>query len=164
MHAGVAIAFRFIQRVAAGEDQIGAIQQFLLAHREIRGRAGKRRQLVHTVVHDGLGTHTADERQRTRRVEPQQRRIDRARGDELVHQTAQRPFRGAGIGRRRRQVRHHHVDAVAERHLEARRRRVEDRFFDIKHAPRARKAHHQVLGTLKDEIPTQMREAEQITL
>ena len=52
MHARMLLAFRLIEAIAAGKNQIGPCQQIPLQYRERRIGAAESRQLVHAVIHN----------------------------------------------------------------------------------------------------------------
>jgi hypothetical protein len=56
-----------------------------------------------------------------------------------------------------RQVRHDHVHALTDGDIEAWRDAVEHRLFNEKHPTFTGETDHQMLGTLKHEIPSEMR-------
>jgi hypothetical protein len=103
------------------------------------------------------------EPQRHRRVEPDDVGIDTVRGDELVDQRTLQP--ACGVVGAWWQMRHHDVDAAIFRDGQPRIRTgvgVVERFFDEEHAPLFGAAGHQMLRTLKHEVPPEMRKANQI--
>ncbi len=73
VHGRMQVALRAIQARPAGEDEVGPLQQRVLALRELSRRMEERGQLVHAVVDDRAGLEVAEQRQRHRRVEPRDR-------------------------------------------------------------------------------------------
>ena len=63
-----------------------------------------------------------------------------------------------------RQMRHRDDDALRFMKFDRGYIGVEDRFLDVKHSPLFGKASHEMLRSLKHEIPSQMRETEKIVV
>ena len=91
VHAVVAAALGFVETHAAGEDEIGLREQLLLQREQFLRSAPEGRQLIHVVVDAQVAFEMARERQRHRRVVPE----DAARlwlaGKQLADQLALRP-------------------------------------------------------------------------
>jgi hypothetical protein len=71
------LAFRFIQTLAAREDEIGPVQQLSFVLQKLRRCAMKCRQLVHAVEHERAGCEVAREVESHRRVVPHHRTVER---------------------------------------------------------------------------------------
>src|SRR6185312_7236900 len=86
--AGVPVALRLVEAVAAGEDEIGAPQELLLALEHDRRRATEGGELVHAVIDDGARLDMVGEGAAHRRVVPKDRPGDAVAGDEPVNEAA----------------------------------------------------------------------------
>ena len=75
----VAVLLGAVQARAAGEDEVGAVEQLLLAAEKLGRRVVERRELVHAVVDHDAGVERAEQRQCERCVEPHVARADLAR-------------------------------------------------------------------------------------
>ena len=158
----VQLALRFVKRLAAGEDDRCATKQLRLADFQRRGRVREGAQLVHAVVHDSVRRQLSGEGERHWCVVPDHVAIDPLLRDQLQHQRTQRTrlLILAGIPG---QMRNRHGDAAAALNLQVRPAiRVENGLFDVIHAPLARAPDHQMLGSLKDEIPPEVRETDDV--
>ena len=163
MDRGVQAALGLVEAEPAGEDEVGALQEQLLALDQRRRREAERRQFVHAVVDHRRGVQMVRERPRHRRVVPQDRRAQLAPGAELVQEPA---LGGLGRGRVQavREVRRRHGDPVAGAQLEHGPAAVDDRLLDVGDGAVLGEAAHQVLRPLDHEVPAQVREAEQVVV
>jgi hypothetical protein len=155
-------ALGLVQAVAARGDEVGAPHQLCLQRAKRRGRAREAGQLIHAVVHGGDRAQVIRERQRHRRVVPEDEVAD---GVVVQHAVDERRLRGdaGGLVVGLREVRYHDMDAgMGLRHLETRGAGAEMRFFNEENASLARKARHQVLRALEDEVPSQVRQAYEV--
>ena len=147
----------------AGEDDVGRLHQLRLAVHEAGRSAAKGRELVHAVVHDRHRVELAREVERHRRVVPEQ--VARAVAQQHPEQPLEclaRGLPGEALG----QVRHDHEHALGgDRQPQVRRdARLEDGLLDEVHPLPAREAAHQVMGPLVDEVPAQVRQADEVRL
>ena len=55
VHLRVIPPLGFVEAVSSREHDVASREQLLLERAQFRGRAGKRREFVHAVVHDALG-------------------------------------------------------------------------------------------------------------
>ena len=92
----------------------------------------------------------------------------RVYGDVVTHKKTvqQLPLLGiVRLPRPRREMRHEDGDVAARVRLEARHDAVADnRLFQIKHAPIAGASRQEVLRALKNKVPTQVRETNDVRL
>lgn len=156
------VALGFPDRPAAGEDHVCGGDQLILALAQFRGGEAEGRQLVHAVIDDGCRVHMPRDRPHHGRVEPQDRLVDARQRQHLVQQPRQPrllllpapPVGDAGADG---------LDGGALEGMEFQIGQVvggRDRLFPHQHAPRPREASHQVLRTLQNEIPAQVRKAD----
>ena len=133
-----------------------------LAH--LPRRVLERGQLVHAVVDDRARVQLAEQRQRHRRVEPDQVVVDQLVGEVAADHRLQRRelvvVEAAGLDRR---VRAQHLDALARRRaLEIGRAAGVHRLLDEDDVVVAGEPRQQVLRTLEDELPAQVREDDEV--
>ncbi len=153
-----------VEASTAAEDEIGSAQQLGFERQQLRCRATKAGEVIHRVVHDRGGFEVPRPRQRHGRVVPEHRPADPLGQEQLIDERGERCPRGRFVERDGRgQVRRHHRDARAADRREAGDRFVVERLLDEEDAPIAGGSRHQVIGTLVHEVPTQMREAHQIS-
>jgi hypothetical protein len=162
MNVAVLLPLRFIEGLAACQHEVGAIHQLHFALLQDRRRSFERREFIHTVIHGRHRRQMVGERQCHRGVVPQQIVRDGMGVEQSVEQCAQRH-----TGRIRRQVGrqlgHDDRDGTGRFATEVwRQLRSEFRFFDETYAPLASAACHQLLRSLKHEIPPEMRQADDI--
>jgi hypothetical protein len=147
---------------AAGEDDIRAGKQGLLKPDSFRRRAAERRKLVHAVVHDQRGADVVGKLQ-CQWCEVVQEGSPYPLGREQpVEQSLLCRIR-LGPGKGIRHARHHDLDPALDgmRFEPGLDRVCGDRLLDKEHPVRPSKTRHQMLRTLVDEVPTEMREANQ---
>ena len=153
-----------VQAHTAGEDQVGTLDQGRLTVEQRPRRAEEERQLVHAVVDDQGRLDRVDERLGHGRVHPGDRLRDLLRGDQLLNHGEER-LRRLSLGSARQvgkaRTRDEHVV-----HRSAQLPTIPitvggQRLFDVDHGVARGEAGQQVLRTLKDEVPPQMREHDQ---
>ena len=114
---GLASRLASYRRGPPVSDEVGALQQRGLALAHLPRRVLERRQLVHAVVDHGARRQLAEQRQRHRRVEPDQVVVDAVLGEVGADQRLQRrELIVVKAARPRRRVRPQHLDAGARRH------------------------------------------------
>jgi hypothetical protein len=149
--------------VAAREDDVRGVEQLALELEQLRRREAEIGELVHAVVDGAGGRHVAREGQHHRRVVPAHERALLA-GEEGVEQLGESRF-ALGLAQRLGEGRGDDDDpglgagAHAQSGLALGQRRFG--LLPEDHPPRLGEAAHQVLGTLKDEIPPQVGKANQ---
>jgi hypothetical protein len=162
--ARVLLALRLVETLPAGEDEVGAREQLALALAERRRRALEAGEFVHAVVDGRERFEVARPSDRHRRVVPEYVLVDSLVGEESVEQLALRAlrlFRAQAFG----QARDDDAQLVlAAAHVEARLALAVDRLFDEVDAALAREAAQKMLRPLVDEIPTQVRKADEVNL
>ena len=126
-------------------------------------RTFERTELIHAVVNGSNGIEMIGKRQRHRRVVPENVFLDlvlqKKLPNHLSHDRVDGDLAAQSVG----QVRHNHAHArVCFAQFEPHRSVSKDRFFDKEHASLARATRQQMLRTLVNKIPTQMREANEI--
>ncbi len=150
----VLVAFRLVEAVPAGEDQVGACEQLRLQGAQARRGAAEGGQFVHAVVDHQAGGQMRRERQHHRGIVPEQRVADAARGDQGVEVVALGGAGCLGAGAFGQDHAGDRQPAGAWQEFEARRGAgLVERFLpeDDRHV--VRKAGHEVLRSLVDEIP-----------
>jgi len=162
---GVAAALGLVEAEAAREHQVGPAEQLPLEVQQTRRGAAEGRQLVHVVVDGEVAAALAGEGQRHRRVVPEGPVLAPHPVEEAVEQGALGRD-GLGGAAPLGQAGHRHRDAArAGRQVEDRvAAALDDRLFEHHDPVAGGRPGEQVLGPLPDEIPSQMREAEQQTL
>ena len=154
------IALGEIQAVAASEDDIRALEERALGIAKARRRARESAEFVHAVVHRGRRREVRAVAQRHRRVVPRdearysvrcQKDIDERL--DLVHPAVSRHVRGADDDSRG-------VAPCFDGGLSD----IGAWFLDIENAARARSARQEVLRPLEHEVPSQMRETDEVEL
>ncbi len=158
----VLLALHVIEAVPASEHEVGPREQLLFAQGNCRVGAMKGRELVHAVIDDLPRLDMGGKGQCLWRIVPKNRIVDRLCPDKRVKQL---PL--SLDGRRHagpvRQERGQDRDALG-RHdaLQRRRFRInEQRLFPIEHASVAGCPPHEVLRSLEDKGPAQVRKADQ---
>ena len=160
---GVTVLLRLIEAVAAGEDDVGGVDQLLLEGKELRRGEAEIGELVHAVV-DGAGRlHVPREGQHHRRVIPTDERPLLA-GQEGVEQGLQSRFAlvfREGLGERRGDDDDIGLGAGANTQSRLHLGERSFRLLPENHPPVAGEAAHQMLGPLKYKVPPQVRETDQ---
>jgi hypothetical protein len=159
----VPLSLGLVEAVAAGEDDVGAREELFLATAQRGRRAQEPRQLVHAVVDHERRLEVAADLLRHRRVEPEQRRAHALARQKPAHELAL-DLLGARLAVLARQARREHAHARVDRgHVERRRGVVVERgLLDEEDAPPLGASGHQMLRTLKDEVPAEMRQADDV--
>lgn len=148
---GMTIALRLTQALAAREDDVGPAEQLRFAREQRGGRVGERRELVHTVEHDGCRAQMAREDERHRCVVPQNGLADAFGDQQLVEQVPEKVISRVSAARKMRN-RHGHTRLAP--HIERGRCGAKQRFFEEEHTPVAREAREQVLRPAIKVVPT----------
>jgi len=160
VNVGVQIALGEIQAVAAGEDDIRASEERALGIAKAGWRTRECAELVHAVVHRCCRREVRAVAQRHRRVVPRdearrpmrrQKEIDERL--DLVHPAPSRHVRRADDD----------PGGIVPR-LDAGLSDIGAWFLDIENAARARSARQEVLRPLEHEVPSQMRETDEVML
>ena len=145
-------------------DEVGALQQRGLALAHLARRVLERRQLVHAVVDDRARRQVAEQRQRHRRVEPDDVVVDPVVGQIAADQRLQRRqlivVEAAGVDRRVRRAAPRRPGTASS--LETGRAARVHRLLDDDDVEVAREAREQVLRPLEDEFPAQMGEDDEV--
>ncbi len=162
VRVGVQRAFSLPNAITAGEDHIGALQQCTLALHQLRRRTTKGRQLVHAVVDDHARRQMRTEALAHRRVVPQQQ-VAYAQIGQVAIQQAALHLHGLLALTPGGQARHQDVQAVLfATHLQPGLGCIAgDGLLPEQHIGIACKARHQVLRSLIDKTPAQMRQTQQ---
>jgi hypothetical protein len=162
----VVTALRLVQGAAARKDKIGALQQLRLTQDELRWCAVERGELIHAVVHGyRRGRQVARQADCHRGVVPEDKVVDTLVVEESREQ---RPLHLVGVepGNTLGQPRYHHAQAGDwMRDIEPAPRAARwqcDRLFDEEDAAVAGEPTKQVLWTLVNKVPSQMRQAHAI--
>jgi hypothetical protein len=113
----------------------------------------KRGQLIHAVEHDRARRHVAREIKCHRRVEPQDRPIDRELDLHFDKQSAHF-LRHCCVSKIARKMGFANVHALIARDAKLGCGRVENRFFEEKDAALFREPRHQMLRALEHKVPT----------
>ena len=164
---GVDVAVEFAlgleEAVPAREDRVGPGDQRRLALAQPRVGEAEGGELVHAVVDDRRGAEMIGEAQHHRRVEPQHRIGGHRGGDEHVEQLAQPRLDLRRIPPvRHARPEHDHVIIGEGMVLEIGERVIAgDVLFPEEHPPFRGEPLHQMLRPLRDEIPPQVRKADQ---
>ena len=162
MHRWMPLALGFVQAVAAGEDEVGLRDQPLLERKQFGRRTLEVGEFVHAIIDDAVGRDMLRKRQHHRGIIPPKHGFRGAPAHDFTEKDSQR--RGlldqVEPGREVRRQ-HDHAALLAGGDVDARRGRVVDRLLPEQHVPFASEAAHQMLGTLEDEVPSKMTEAEQ---
>ena len=82
------LALRFVQTLAAREDEIGAVQQLFLVFEKFRRRILERRQLVHAVEHDGARRQVRAQTSTPSACNTRQRTLDAVNAVQLVQKAS----------------------------------------------------------------------------
>ena len=145
-------SFRVVQTATAGKHHIGHAEQLSFIRLHLLGSAGKRRQLIHTVIDDRHGAEMIGKRESHRGVVPEDELLPDMGAHRRIEQLpldgklATQVFRKMGDG--------HQDPAAARRDVHVRYPVAPHRLFDVEHAPFSRRAIQQVLRTLQDKVPT----------
>jgi hypothetical protein len=157
-HVAMTIRSRPIQAASAREHEIRALEQGSLALLQLPRCVAQCAQFIHAVIDDRVRVHVCDERQRHRRVQPGDRADQRGQG--RVQQLAQdRHLVVVETGRREGSLRLQHLHVYGGLPRTKSRRAVDaHRLLDEQHVVIASEARDDLLGTLIDEVVTQVRE------
>ncbi len=163
-HVRIRVALGLVQAWAAGDDEVGALQQRGLALAHLARRALECRELVHAVVDDRARRELAEHRQRHRRVEPDEIVVDQVVGEVAGdHRLERRELVVVEAPVLDRRVRAQHLDSLARRRaLEIGGAARVHRLLDEDDVVVARQPRQQVLRPLEDELPTQVREDDEV--
>ena len=162
MDVGVAAALRCVQLSAAGQHQVGPVEQATFLRDESLGRSLEAGEVVHA-VEDGQRTRQMlGPAEGHRGVVPEDRILDVREADEVVDQPAERLLRVIALGAR--QPRCHDRDAFALRQVEpGRSALIERRLFDEEDPTVTGGARHQMVRPLVHKIPAKVRKAQKVT-
>ena len=155
MRIRMALALGLEQAGAACKDQVGPRQQGRFTLQQLLGRMLERGQLVHAIVDHQAGVQGRQQRQRHRRIKPDDGVVGRR---DLAHQRLQRgQLVVMKTGRLHRRTR------LADGHVGRRGGQLEPAgalfphgLFDEYHMVELRQARQQLLRPLIDKIPAQM--------
>ncbi len=152
-----------VEAHATGEHDVRTREELTLAPAHLGGRALESRELVHAVVHDRLGHEVLRERERHRRVVPEEVGPHAVVRDELVQQARQRCVRLVGR-QTRRQMRHGDPQLLrGSSDLQPRcARGLDHRLLEEEDAAAFGATREQMLGPLEDEVPTKVGETDDV--
>ena len=164
MDAAMAVALGLVEAHAAGEDEVGAGEQRGLEIEQLARGPAEQRQLVHVVVDAQIAVQMARERHGHRGVVPEDARLRRLASEKILDEVALLENDVVRI-EALRELRDRDRDSLRpDAQIEVRDdARLEPRLFDEQDAVVPRGAVQEVLRPLPDEIPAQMREADQKT-
>jgi hypothetical protein len=159
---GVTVFLGFVQARAAGEDQVGDVEQGRFALQQLLRRVLESGQFVHAVVDDQGRIEVLQQRQRHRGVEPHHWTFA------FRHQVGQQALHGRQLvvveapGVLDRGMRAAHRDVRRDgRLLQVCLALAMHRFLDEQDIVVFRQARHQVLGALEDEVPAEVAKHDQ---
>jgi hypothetical protein len=153
---------RLVQAAAAGKHDIGRFQQRRLALHQQRIGEGEGGELVHAVIDDRDRLQVPRPAEHHRRIEPGDRRGRQRVRHEFVEQRLQRFLLRIAV-ETRRQPGPERDDVVGGIRLVVEIRLAtigRERLLPEEQPSILREAPHEMLGSLGDEVPTEVREAE----
>src|SRR5262245_10924594 len=149
-------ALRLVEAVAAGEDDVGELEQLGFAPFRARRRGSEGRRFIHAIVDYKEWIETPGEGHCRWRVVPEDVIADLVFEEEFIEQERLFYRRRLGVIRPLTQTRRHdNHPAVAPSNVQSRNHRAEDRLFHEENAPFKGRSAHQMLRSLAHEIPSQ---------